>query len=299
MSWRHRAHPPEDWVTHPINIHAHSNASDGVLTIHDIDQKAKEWGGIIGITDHNTARAHELFSSPNILPGIEVKTSEKDCGVDVLLYNTREKLLVFCDRIVYPARLPSNPLFGPTRLQLSELLDRAIEYDCDIVIPHYHHLEGLGVLPHKQQRHIAAQYPITIELNGRLSTWANRHAHLFAFLTHRPVIASADSHLPQHYTSTYTTIPLPPAISPTSRNLFRSLRRFPQFSRRFLEEPTLTDTIAMSWQTIRSIGISAVWDYVQRFVCLKPNPLTSRRHGRQEPLPQTWQTSDEDDGDDF
>ena len=299
MNWKHRTHSPEDWVTHNVNVHAHSVESDGTLTIKEIDQIAKEWGGIIAVTDHNTARAHELFSSTNILPGIEVKTAEADCGVDVLLYNTREKLLTFCDRIIYPARLDSNPLYGPTRLRLRKLLDKAVDYECDIVIPHYHHVEGLAVLPHKEQLYIAKNYPITVELNGRLSKSANRHAHLFAFLTRKSLIASADSHLPAHYISTYTTIPLPHSHSPTSRNLFRSLRKFPRFSQRFLEDQKIADAIGTSWQIIRTIGIGAIRDYIQRFLWLKPNPLKHRIYDKQKPPPQTWQIEDADDGDDF
>ncbi|OGJ60177.1 hypothetical protein A2635_02270 [Candidatus Peribacteria bacterium RIFCSPHIGHO2_01_FULL_51_9] len=317
-------HIPEDWIMWKFNAHAHSTESDGELTIEEIDTIAKEWqmngkrrevngitGGIIGVTDHNTVKAHENFVSPNIVPGIEVKVRREDYGVDLLLYHTREKLLAFCHDVIYP-KLNSNPkaaIMGPTRLALFELLDAATDAGCAIVIPHYYHVEGISVLPKELQENIAKKYAPIVEFNGRLRRWWNHKAWLFAHATYHkpillprrkslPVIATGDSHLRGHFTSSYTKIPLPLHIDPTGPNLFRAIRRYNRHCKRKLEDPSTADTVATAYHIIKKGGMSVVSDYIKRWFTHTPKPIAPDDPTVQQQLLERLQREGEDDADD-
>lgn len=255
----------EGYVPYKVNVHAHSNLSDGVLSPQEINDRAQEWGGIIAITDHNTAKAHEDLDAPNILPGIEVKVSEEDEGIDILLYHTREKLLAFCEEIIYPAYDHRNPIYAPTRLRLLSLLQQAQEAECEIIIPHYAHFEGLSELPRNVQREAARNFPLIIELNGRLGGTSNLKAKLFALRHKLPTIAAADSHLGSQYTSSFTTIPLPADIPPIARHLLQMLRQHSNLCSKHLEDPTFFDKLATGIQNLRRSNFYTLRDYIKRF----------------------------------
>src|SRR3989338_1838452 len=198
-----------------FNAHAHSTCSDGALTPQEIDvlaHEARRKHFLIAITDHNTVRAHEDFSSPRIIPGVEVKTQEG--GVDVLLYAERERLIEFFHAIVEPALDRRDPIFGATHLKILNLVGLAHEAGMDIVIPHYSHNEGLAVLPPPLQCEVA-RFPIIVEMNALLSRSANAAAKQFAHHVRRPLIAAGDSHCRDQYLSSYTSLPLPLAVLPT------------------------------------------------------------------------------------
>lgn len=96
---------PEDYFYNKVNLHIHTNISDGTLTPAEVVKQASEIGlEIISITDHNSAEAHSLIAD-NIPEGLTVISGvEFDCwhnhillhiigyGVDV----TNEKLLETC-----------------------------------------------------------------------------------------------------------------------------------------------------------------------------------------------------------
>lgn len=255
---------------HKLNAHAHSTTSDGKLAIADIDDIAKDWGGLIAVTDHNTVRAHEEFESSAILPGIEVKVSEEDGGVDILLYHTRRELIDFFERIIKPNLADStNPhvrIFGPTKLSILTLLEEAKDAGCEIIIPHYYHGEGISNLPKHLQHTIAQRYRPIVEYNGRLRRGANFHANLFAIRHGLPTIATADSHLPGQYTSSFTMIPLPSNVTPTIHTLLNTLRRHPKRCKKHLEYPSIWDALALVLNALRTQGVQAITDYIKRKV---------------------------------
>lgn len=320
---RMRGSIPKDWIMWKFNAHAHSTESDGELPIEKIDEIAREWpgkgktGGIIAVTDHNTVKAHENFASPNIVPGIEVKVRREDYGIDLLLYHTRENLLTFCNKVIYPKRNP-NPkaaIFGATRLGLFELLDAATEAGCEIVIPHYYHVEGLSVLPKEVQETVARKYAPIVEFNGRLRRWWNHKAWLFAHAARHkyillqhiplprrkplPVIATGDSHRPGHYTSSYTKVPLSPISEPTVHNLFWAIRRYNRHCKRKLEkDPSTADTVATAYHVVKKSGISIIGDYIKRWFTHTLKPLAPEDPIVQQRLLERLQREDADDADD-
>lgn len=237
-----------------LNAHAHSTYSDGALTPQEIEERTLEKhhkNFLVAITDHNTVGAHVNFSSPRIVPGVEVKA--KEGGVDVLLYTERERLLSFFQDVIEPALDPSDPIYGATRLHVLQLVGIAHEAGLDIVIPHYSHLEGLSVLPVSLQREVV-KFPVLIELNGLLSRSANAAAKDFAKSVQRPLIAAADSHRPDQYLSTYTSIPLPRDIPPTGARLFAAVRQHPLRSRLRLRQTGLMSRLVTAWQVLQCVG---------------------------------------------
>lgn len=74
-----------------INLHLHTNVSDGALTPKEIINRAKSIGlDLISITDHDTADAYKQLpvqlSSVQILPGMEVSSQHHGHDVHVLAY---------------------------------------------------------------------------------------------------------------------------------------------------------------------------------------------------------------------
>lgn len=78
-----------------IDLHIHTNKSDGVLTpIEVIDEALKNNVKYISITDHDTIEAYnnDLFEYAStkgitLIPGVEISTKTKKCGIHVLGYN--------------------------------------------------------------------------------------------------------------------------------------------------------------------------------------------------------------------
>ena len=241
-----------------LNAHAHSTFSDGSCTpqeIAAIADAARQKNMLVAITDHNTVRAHEEFASSRILPGVEVKVQEG--GVDILLYAERKRLLEFFRDMVEPALDPSDPIYGATRCKILELVGSAYEAGMQMVIPHYHHTEGLSVLPSSLQREVA-KFPVAIELNALLSRSANAAAKKFARDVRRPLIAAADSHRPDQYLAAHTSIPLRHDAPPTAENLFHSLYTHPNHCRRHLCEAGLSTRLLTAWNVLSSAGIVSI-----------------------------------------
>lgn len=305
---------PEDWNVWKFNAHSHSTESDGELTIEEIDKIAREWGGIIAVTDHNTGKAHEKFASHYIAPGIEVKVRREDYGIDFLLYQEREKFLTFCENVIYPKRKknPKTAIMGTTAFKVFDLLDEATEAHCDYVVAHYYSAEGLSVLPKEVQELIATKYAPIVELNGRLRRWWNYKAWLFAHAAYYknkkplllprrkplPVIATGDSHLLGHYTSSYTKVPLHPDTDPTVTNLFKAIRRYNRHCKRVLENPSTADMVATAYHIVKKGGMSVASDFIKRWFTHTPRPIAPEDPNVQQRLLEKLRREDADDVDD-
>lgn len=78
-----------------IDLHIHSNISDGALSPKEVIDEAKKNGvSVISITDHDTIDSYtpELFSYAKskkikIIPGVEISSKNEKAGIHVLGYN--------------------------------------------------------------------------------------------------------------------------------------------------------------------------------------------------------------------
>lgn len=77
-----------------IDLHIHTNCSDGVLSPYEvIDEALRNKVDTISITDHDTVSAYtkDLIeyaktNNINLIPGIEISTKTKKCGIHILGY---------------------------------------------------------------------------------------------------------------------------------------------------------------------------------------------------------------------
>ena len=78
-----------------IDLHIHTNCSDGVLSPYEvIDEALRNKVDTISITDHDTVSAYtkDLIeyaktNNINLIPGIEISTKTKKYGIHILGYN--------------------------------------------------------------------------------------------------------------------------------------------------------------------------------------------------------------------
>ncbi|MDD3535129.1 MAG: PHP domain-containing protein [Candidatus Cloacimonetes bacterium] len=74
-----------------INLHLHTNVSDGILSPAELVKEAKAKGlELISITDHDSADAYKMLPPTltplNILPGMEISSMHKGHDVHILAY---------------------------------------------------------------------------------------------------------------------------------------------------------------------------------------------------------------------
>jgi len=112
------------------DMHAHTIKTDGCNSLNVMAEKAKEKGIYLAITDHNDVPDYLSLKLNNIIPGIEVKTTEK---IDVLVYFDEVEILEqFHNKHIKPKKR-----FGyATSIPLKELLSILQDVNCVVSIAH-------------------------------------------------------------------------------------------------------------------------------------------------------------------
>lgn len=90
-----------------IDLHIHTNKSDGTLTPKEVVDRAVQNGATtIAISDHDTVDAHtrELYDyaqtqNVRVIPAVEISTKTEKCGIHVLGYNIDVDNKVFRDKL--------------------------------------------------------------------------------------------------------------------------------------------------------------------------------------------------------
>jgi predicted metal-dependent phosphoesterase TrpH len=118
-----------------VDLHFHSNYSDGYNAVDTIAKRARELGIGIAITDHNEIKgAVELERYGGILniPGIEITSIE---GTHLLVYFYDIKSLEeFYQKVVKPNM--GNDIMNSTHLEMEEIIERARAFETIVVFPH-------------------------------------------------------------------------------------------------------------------------------------------------------------------
>ena len=279
---------------HRLNGHVHSTVSDGQLTPEEIVELAERENLLFSITDHLRINAYDTVDSARIMPGVEVKVAEG--GVDFLVHsNTREQLEEFFRQVIMPAN-PHYTMYGPTRLQVHQLLGEAFDRNMHVVVPHYATTEGLCVLNESAQNEVA-QYPVFVEMNGRVGKYKNRQAKRYAKKNNLPLIASGDSHLKDQYTDTHTSFKLPQDTEPTADEIFAALQlRRVQF---MLKHASWLDTIRTGASSAKNMITKR--DGLLYYLYNAARNSIGKRHMESngstdsQPLQETLETADVDD----
>ena len=103
-----------------IDLHIHTNCSDGELTpIEVVDKAVCNGVSVISIADHDTVDAYsdELFQYANskgikIIPAVEISTKTKKCGIHVLGYNFDLQNKTFLDKLKSLRNVRHDYLYG-------------------------------------------------------------------------------------------------------------------------------------------------------------------------------------------
>jgi predicted metal-dependent phosphoesterase TrpH len=118
-----------------VDMHFHSELSDGHASIEDIARRALELGIGIAVTDHNSIHGAveiDRFKSVFSIPGIELTSYE---GTHVLVYFYDVKsLLRFYSQHVQP--FMGAEIMSSLSLELEEIMQRARRFETLIIFPH-------------------------------------------------------------------------------------------------------------------------------------------------------------------
>jgi len=118
-----------------VDMHFHSELSDGHASIEDIARRAMELGIGIAVTDHNSIHgAVEIDRFKNVfsIPGIELTSYE---GTHLLVYFYDIKsLLRFYSRHVQP--FMGAEIMSSLSLELEDIIQRARKFETVVIFPH-------------------------------------------------------------------------------------------------------------------------------------------------------------------
>lgn len=88
----------EDFLTEKVNLHIHTNYSDGKSDFETVVKNAKQKGyKLIAITDHNTVEGHQKYKDDILVTGVEF-----DCWFGYVFIH----LLAYDIDVNHPALLP-------------------------------------------------------------------------------------------------------------------------------------------------------------------------------------------------
>lgn len=88
----------EDFLTEKVNLHIHTNYSDGKSDFETVVKNAKQKGyKLIAITDHNTVEGHQKYKDDILVTGVEF-----DCWFGYVFIH----LLAYNIDVNHPALLP-------------------------------------------------------------------------------------------------------------------------------------------------------------------------------------------------
>ncbi len=184
-----------------VDLHFHSQYSDGRDPIAKIADHARELGIGIAITDHNDIRgALEIDRYEDVLsiPGIEITAGE---GTHLLVYFYEiEQLRHFYEREVAPS-LGSN-VMSSLSLPVHQIIRRARTYDCLIIFPHPYCAVYTGVCSpqfSKEELHDMLQRVDGVEVINahNLKKW-NLKCALLGFNLNKAMVGGSDGHALVH-----------------------------------------------------------------------------------------------------
>jgi len=219
------------------NLHAHSNVTDGKLTPGEIEALARLVRMYIAITDHNRVDGVMNTKSKYILPGIEVTFQEPQGMVDLLFYaDTRTALQEFFDNEIADYANKRNFAL-PIDRNILEVVQAAKKMGMEIIVPHYGERScGICILDRETQQQIVIANPL-VEINGQFKDSINDISRAFADQMKLQIITAGDSHMRNHYATSFTSIPVKKKRKITATELIRTAREHPELCEHTIREP--------------------------------------------------------------
>jgi predicted metal-dependent phosphoesterase TrpH len=180
-----------------VDMHFHSELSDGHASIEDIARRALELGIGIAVTDHNSIHgAVEIDRFKNVfsIPGIELTSYE---GTHLLVYFYDVKsLLRFYSRHVQP--FIGAEIMSSLSLELEDIIQRARKFETAIIFPHPYCGSYTGIHnPYFQNEHfeqlLAMVDGVEVINSENLNKWNLRSA-LLGFNLNKGITGGSDGH---------------------------------------------------------------------------------------------------------
>ncbi len=180
-----------------VDLHFHSCFSDGVDTVDDIAQRARQLGIGIAITDHNAIDgAVEIDGYDDVfsIPGIEVTTLE---GTHILVYFYRiDDLKDFYTNDVKPYMGPT--VMASIGLDVESIVRRARKYNSVVIFPHPYSAAFTGICNHSfseaELDHLLRLADGVEVINSEnLKRW-NMKSALLGFNLNRAITGGSDGH---------------------------------------------------------------------------------------------------------
>lgn len=180
-----------------VDMHFHSELSDGHASIEDIARRALELGIGIAVTDHNSIHgAVEIDRFKNVfsIPGIELTSYE---GTHLLVYFYDIKgLLRFYSRHVQP--FIGAEIMSSLSLELEDIIQRARRFETVVIFPHPYCGSYTGIHnPYFQnerfERLLAMVDGVEVINSENLNKWNLRSA-LLGFNLNKGITGGSDGH---------------------------------------------------------------------------------------------------------
>jgi predicted metal-dependent phosphoesterase TrpH len=180
-----------------VDMHFHSELSDGHDRIEDIARRALELGIGIAVTDHNSIHgAVEIDRFKNVfsIPGIELTSYE---GTHVLVYFYDVKsLLRFYSQHVQP--FMGAEIMSSLSLELEEIMHRARRFETLIIFPHpycgsYTGIHNPYFPEEKFERLLSLAGGVEVINSENLNKWNLRSA-LLGFNLNKGITGGSDGH---------------------------------------------------------------------------------------------------------
>lgn len=195
-----------------VDLHFHSQYSDGLNTVPKIAQRARKLGIGIAVTDHNEIRgALEMDQYDDIfsIPGIEITSAE---GSHLLVYfYESEELQNFFELHVLPHR--GHGVMSSLALPMAEIIERARQYECITIFAHpycalYTGICNLQFSPNQLQALFEVVDGVEVVNAGNLNRW-NLKCTVLGFNLGKAMVGGSDGHALNHMgrSITYAQVP--------------------------------------------------------------------------------------------
>lgn len=180
-----------------VDMHFHSELSDGRASIEDIARRALELGIGIAVTDHNSIHGAveiDRFKSVFSIPGIELTSYE---GTHVLVYFYDVKsLLRFYSQHVQP--FMGAEIMSSLTLELEEIMQRARKFETVIIFPHPYSGSYTGIhnpyFPEERfEQLLSLADGVEVINSENLNKWNLRSA-LLGFNLNKGITGGSDGH---------------------------------------------------------------------------------------------------------
>jgi len=180
-----------------VDMHFHSELSDGHASIEDIARRALELGIGVAVTDHNSIHGAveiDRFKSVFSIPGIELTSYE---GTHVLVYFYDVKsLLRFYSQHVQP--FMGAEIMSSLTLELEEIMQRARKFETVIIFPHPYSGTYTGIhnpyFPEERfEQLLSLADGVEVINSENLNKWNLRSA-LLGFNLNKGITGGSDGH---------------------------------------------------------------------------------------------------------